>query len=326
MPSNDKAAILINQRLDSFAQFAELAVAWNADFRQLTSEQIKPEMFQAQVGTILLSSARFGCHVEQRGESPEGMCSFAVPWTDSPEMLWYGDSIGSNVLLRFPNHRELDIHSKPGFHAMTFSIPEAVLVNHFDRGGHPGLRKVLQSEKTVFPTSGALLNQLRQALRLASRLAGQEVLSQFMMDEIQEQIISILIGIFRLHLPESGSEWNGSQEKLGSMLEFIRGHDQEPLQVVDLCNYMKVSERGLQVLFKSKLGMTPKAYLTGRRMYGAHRALWCSDPSSSGVSDVMNEWGYWHMGNFAAYYRKMFGELPSETLKKSSQYIPEIRT
>ena len=38
MPSNDKAAILINQRLDSFAQFAELAVAWNADFRQLAAE------------------------------------------------------------------------------------------------------------------------------------------------------------------------------------------------------------------------------------------------------------------------------------------------
>ena len=82
---------------------------------------------------------------------------------------------------------------------------------------------------------------------------------------------------------------------------------------------MKVSERGLQVLFKSKLGMTPKAYLTGRRMYGVHRALWCTDPSISGVSELANNWGYWHMGNFAAYYRKMFGELPSETLNKSGQ-------
>ena len=323
MPSNDNAAILINQRLDSFAQFAELAVAWNADFRQLAAEQFKPEMFQAQVGTMLLSSAHFGCHVEQRGATPVGMCTFAVPATDSPELLWFGETVGNNVLLCFPAHRELDIHSKPGFDAMTFSIPEAVLALRFDQEGLPGPGKILE---TVFPAPRALLNQLRQALRLASGLAAKGIAGRFMMDEIQEQVMSILIRVFRLQFPGPRSEYQASQNKLGKVLEFIRDHDQEPLLVADLCNYMKVSERGLQVLFKSQLGMTPKAYLTGRRLSGVHRTLWRCDPASSSVSDVINDWGYWHMGNFAAYYRKMFGELPSETLNKSSQYSPDTRT
>ena len=35
------------------------------------------------------------------------------------------------------------------------------------------------------------------------------------------------------------------------------------------------------------------------------------------VADVANEWGFWHMGGFAADYRKLFGELPSTTLNRA---------
>jgi AraC family ethanolamine operon transcriptional activator len=35
------------------------------------------------------------------------------------------------------------------------------------------------------------------------------------------------------------------------------------------------------------------------------------------VVDATNAW-VWHMGQFAADYRKLFGELPSETLNKTS--------
>ena len=39
-----------------------------------------------------------------------------------------------------------------------------------------------------------------------------------------------------------------------------------------------------------------------------------SNGNGKRVSDVVNDWGFWHMGQFAADYRKLFGELPSETL------------
>jgi AraC family ethanolamine operon transcriptional activator len=35
------------------------------------------------------------------------------------------------------------------------------------------------------------------------------------------------------------------------------------------------------------------------------------------VADVANKWGFWHMGQFAADYRKLFAELPTETLGRS---------
>lgn len=62
------------------------------------------------------------------------------------------------------------------------------------------------------------------------------------------------------------------------------------------------------------LGMTPKAYLKGQRLYFSHRALWHADPLENTVSDIANRLGFWHMGQFAQDYRKIFGAKPSETL------------
>jgi len=34
------------------------------------------------------------------------------------------------------------------------------------------------------------------------------------------------------------------------------------------------------------------------------------------VVDIANDWGFWHMGHFAREYRKMFCELPAESLTR----------
>jgi AraC family ethanolamine operon transcriptional activator len=34
------------------------------------------------------------------------------------------------------------------------------------------------------------------------------------------------------------------------------------------------------------------------------------------ILEIANQWGFQHMSSFAADYKKQFGELPSETLKR----------
>ena len=36
--------------------------------------------------------------------------------------------------------------------------------------------------------------------------------------------------------------------------------------------------------------------------------------SDTKILNIANDWGFWHMGQFAADYKSLFGELPSETL------------
>ncbi len=98
--SPDNSSILIKQHFDSFEEFAELAVAWNADFRQLDAGHFKSDMFQAQIGATLISGARLGCNVEQRGSVPAGMYTFALPDAGSSGMRWFGKTVGA--VLSYP--------------------------------------------------------------------------------------------------------------------------------------------------------------------------------------------------------------------------------
>jgi transcriptional regulator GlxA family with amidase domain len=85
-----------------------------------------------------------------------------------------------------------------------------------------------------------------------------------------------------------------------------------------VCRQAQVSERVLHYAFKERFGISPKRYLQAFRLDSVRAELRSADPSVAKISDVANRWGFWHMGQFAADYRRQFGELPSETLKRPS--------
>ena len=89
-----------------------------------------------------------------------------------------------------------------------------------------------------------------------------------------------------------------------------------PISVSDLCRITGVSERTLQYSFREYYGISPKAYLKAKMLNHVHIALSLASPGITKVVDLAYQWGFWHMGQFAADYRRMFGKLPSETLRK----------
>jgi AraC family ethanolamine operon transcriptional activator len=42
----------------------------------------------------------------------------------------------------------------------------------------------------------------------------------------------------------------------------------------------------------------------------------CDPDSTSTVSQIANDWGFYHLGKFAQDYRHLFGERPSVTLSR----------
>ena len=88
--------------------------------------------------------------------------------------------------------------------------------------------------------------------------------------------------------------------------------------VYDLCVKFRVNERTMQRAFIEKCGVSPKQYLLALRLNKVRKDLCCANFSHGKVGNVANRWGFWHMGDFAQFYRRQFGELPSETLRRSS--------
>ncbi|WP_018411511.1 helix-turn-helix domain-containing protein [Methyloversatilis thermotolerans] len=87
--------------------------------------------------------------------------------------------------------------------------------------------------------------------------------------------------------------------------------------VDQLCERLHVTRRTLQNHFNSVVGMSPKDYLKRVRLNAVRRELQHGCDPARCVHDIAMHWGFWHLGHFSHDYRELFGELPSQTLKRS---------
>ena len=82
-----------------------------------------------------------------------------------------------------------------------------------------------------------------------------------------------------------------------------------------------VSERALRYAFEELVGISPVRYLSMLRLCEACRSLSSADAGRKSVKSIALSCGLWDLSRFADSYRKVFGELPSETLMRGN-YSP----
>lgn len=97
---------------------------------------------------------------------------------------------------------------------------------------------------------------------------------------------------------------------------YVMANSDRCIKVHDLCEQLGISRRALQDCFHKTMGCTPKAYLSAFGLNAVRRELEKMAPEQTTVSDVATRHGFWHLSQFATDYRKFFGELPSQTLRK----------
>lgn len=86
--------------------------------------------------------------------------------------------------------------------------------------------------------------------------------------------------------------------------------------IADICRSVGVSERTLQYAFQTNVNMSPLSYLRVRRLNRVRSVLHAADPRCTRVTAVAMQFGFLHLGRFAADYKKLFDEAPSVTLAR----------
>lgn len=313
--------ILLDQPFDSFEEMSSLISQWDIDFRQLSSEQSKSRIFQAHTGSMLLANVEFGCVVEHKGATPDSMRTFALLYAGSPEFKWFGHTVNQNDLMIFPVHGENHAFSRIGFKAMTISFPESELIELFEYYGIRNISQYLRPDEVVKEVEKEYLNELRALLlELEQALKDSEHFENHLsfIKTIQNQIIHTLFDII------IGSRFNPQRLNLrhflllNQFIEFIDDQIDEQISLKDLYMKTQVSDRTMQNLFREYIGLSPKSYISGKKLYNVHRQLWHARSSEQSITDIAANTGFWHMGQFAADYSKLFGELPSETIRRQN--------
>ena len=98
---------------------------------------------------------------------------------------------------------------------------------------------------------------------------------------------------------------------------WIAAHCHQQIRLAEVCAEVGVSPRSLQDNFLRYVGMTPISFLRTVRLDRVHVALQLADPRVTTVADIAYQWGFRHMGRFAAVYRQQFDEYPGATLREA---------
>jgi len=112
--------------------------------------------------------------------------------------------------------------------------------------------------------------------------------------------------------------WRGHTK---TMIQLAMSYPDQLPPLSELARQTGVPERTLRTAFQSCYGLAPKELIRILRLNQARQLLLESSPDQTTVTQIAFEFGFWDLGRFAGTYRKLFGELPSETLRKPVLHI-----
>jgi AraC-like DNA-binding protein len=102
--------------------------------------------------------------------------------------------------------------------------------------------------------------------------------------------------------------------------ELATKHERKIL-IPELCEVIGVAERTLRNYCLDVLGIGPKQYFRLRRLNLLRVALQRADPETAKVSEIADRYGFSEFGRLAGFYRTIFGETPSATLRRPEHKI-----
>lgn len=97
---------------------------------------------------------------------------------------------------------------------------------------------------------------------------------------------------------------------------YILENAQDPLTPEEIARHACVSVRSIYAGFQTYLHCTPMAYVKNIKLDQINRELKHCDASTTSIKEVVSKYGISSLGNFSASYRKRFGELPRDTLRR----------
>ena len=98
--------------------------------------------------------------------------------------------------------------------------------------------------------------------------------------------------------------------------DYIIDHVEEPLQMYKLCQLTNKSVRTIERTFKQVFNITVREYHASYRLSLVRQTL-IHDKNVS-ISNTALKYGYFHLSRFSSNYKKLFGELPSQTLRETN--------
>lgn len=195
-----------------------------------------------------------------------------------------------------------------------------VNVDGIEDRGWPGETDHAQVITTEAAKFDAVRTTLRDALHLASH-SPDSLIQAGVIDSVEESILQAI----DVAMAAASQASEARRLSLSHYLSLVRKFDEfvavnagKTLYSAEVARQLGVSVRTLHNAVVAIRGMSMHRYMRLRRLWSVRQQLLRGEPPQS-IKAVALMNGFWHMGEFTALYRELFGEAPQQTLAARKQ-------
>ena len=311
--------------IDSVEALREAVVGADFEIVQLVRGNLVGSLTHLSLGSFSMSIGRFSSAVRSRGVvSPERLTLAMLLDGSNPKYSWSRDVIPGDIGVFPPRLDHESIYNGGASYATISMMPSDVDEIFVDENVTQDLFKV--------PNRYRLPSEIRAEIRSRFLAIVEQVesgtleLSPATADFLKRSLKEVFaMGILQCMPPRHPVPIHQRAQLVHDVENYMESAGVCPVHVSEICSAFHVSRRTLHRVFLETLGVGPIAYLRRKRLCSIQAILKRSDPATTNVSDIAIEHGFFEHGRFAGYYKALFGEHPSETLRTGAKRFQSAR-
>ena len=274
----------------------------------------------ATLGRVELQQLQIGGAATYAGDGTPNTLTLGIPMTDPKRIRIDGHGLEDNSLIYLKRDQPFTFAARTTtrWAGVTIPLREVARPEMFDAEHvmnmlEPGTRAQSRAE---------CLDRLRQ---LVSRVGAQDDTVGFLdpaassaaEEDVLAAVLQTIEASSATHDKHIGRPQVSRSRVIARTLALIAAKQGQPLFIDDLCQATEVSERTLRNVFHEYFGVGPMRLLKVRQLLEIRRELLAADPTRDTVARIAASFGVWDFSLFARNYKALYGESPSESLRRT---------
>ena len=290
----------------------------------LESGHFQGNWLQANINNRNFSSANYNLSMHAQGTLAKEYLTLSMQLHSSGECIANGIGLRSNSLVIAPENIELDYHlaKNSNWVALEVKREEMQLLGITCLPENSLIMQTLSSKHEKYLRREFI--DTKNILRQINEKSLEIYIWPGIYSMLYDNLISTLADALDSLDYSTSTSWKKRYRLVKKAESIMFSNPLEDFSLMKLCKELNISLRKLELAFQHIYGMSPKHFLNLRKLNKLRQKLINNTPESTSVTQASIESGFFHLGRLSIYYKKMYGELPSITLKNRSKILLHI--
>lgn len=302
---------------DDFDEFADAIKGASGRFVPTARSEQSWWIESAKLGRIDLQQLQIGGAAAYAGLGEPNTLTIGIPLTEPRRIRVDGHPLEQDSLIFIKPDQPFTIAARAPMRWLLIAMPL-----YANGSGAPLLdaERILASLEpgTRAQTRPEMLAGLRE---LAERIGAGDVADAALAGAAEQEFIAAVRSAIEASTVARERHIGRPQvprtRVISRALALMESKKGKPLFIDELCRATDVSERTLRNVFQEFFGVGPIRMLKVRQLLDIRAALLEADPGHDTVARTAARFGVWDFSLFARNYKALYGESPSETLRKA---------